>query len=424
VKVLVVGSGGREHALAWKLARSPSVEQVFVAPGNAGTAAIARNVPIPALDVPRLLEFATSEGIDLTVVGPDDALAAGLVDTFEDAGLRVFGPRAADARLESSKSFAKDFMHRHGIPTAAHRGFTDTAEALEYCRGCEYPLVVKADGLALGKGVVIATEFAEAANAVRMCLEEGVFGEAGRRVVIEEFLVGAECSIHALVDGSTYLLLPDCRDHKKAHDGDLGPNTGGMGTLSPSGSVDEAMMARIREEILDPFVAGLAADGIAFKGMLFPGLMITPDGPRVLEFNCRWGDPETQVLVRRLDSDLLPLLEATIDGRLAECAPVWLEEAAACIVLASGGYPGAYAKGKPIDGLEEAVGRAGVEIFHAGTAFDDGRIVTSGGRVLGVTATGPSIASAARSAYAAADLVVFEKMQRRNDIGLPHPVHA
>lgn len=400
------------------------VGSVFVAPGNAGTAEIATNIDIPPLDVPRLLEFAMREGIELTVVGPDDALAAGLVDAFEDAGLRIFGPRAAAARLESSKSFAKDFMHRHGIPTAAHRGFTTTSEALEYCRSCEYPLVVKADGLALGKGVVIATEYAEAANAVRMCLDEGVFGEAGRCVVVEEFLVGAECSIHALVSGPSYLLLPDCRDHKKAHDGDLGPNTGGMGTLSPSGSADAEMIHRIRREILDPFVAGLEADGIDFKGMLFPGLMITPDGPRVLEFNCRWGDPETQVLVRRLESDLLPLLDATIDGTLAGCRPSWSGESAACIVLASGGYPGAYAKGKPIEGLEKAAACDGVEVFHAGTAVVQGRVVTNGGRVLGVTATGVSIAAAARSAYNAADLVVFENMQRRNDIGLPHSLPA
>lgn len=416
-RILVTGSGGREHALAWKLSRSPLVEKIFIAPGNAGTAQVGENVSIAAEDVAGLVEFAKANHIDFTVVGPDDALAAGVVDAFEAAGLKIFGPRKAAARLESSKAFAKDFMHRHGIPTADYREFTDSAAALDFCSAAKYPLVVKADGLALGKGVVIAQTPAEAEAAVRSCLVDGAFGEAGKRIVIEEFLEGVECSIHALVDGFSYLLLPDCRDHKRAFDGNKGPNTGGMGTISPSGSVDDALSARICREILDPFLAGIQKDGIPFRGMLFPGLMLTAEGPKVLEFNCRWGDPETQVLVRRLKSDLLPLLEATAGGKLSEIHPEWDSRAAFCVILASGGYPGSYEKGKPISGLEAAAGLDGVEIFHAGTRMQDGGVVTNGGRVLGVTAIGATLAEARVSAYEAADRISFDGLQRRNDIG-------
>ena len=416
-RVLVTGSGGREHALAWKLSQSPEVEKIYAAPGNAGTALVGENVPIAAEDVEKLVEFAKANRIDFTVVGPDDALAAGVVDAFEAAGLKIFGPRANAARLESSKAFAKEFMRRHGIPTADYREFTDSTEALDFCRASKYPLVVKADGLALGKGVIIAQNLAEAEAAVRSCLVEGAFGAAGKRIVIEEFLEGVECSIHALVDGSSYLLLPDCRDHKKAFDGNLGPNTGGMGTISPSGSVDEALRARICREILDPFLAGIQKDGLAFRGMLFPGLMLTAEGPKVLEFNCRWGDPETQVLVRRLKSDLLPLLEATVEGTLAASAPEWDERAAVCVILASGGYPGSYEKGKPISGLESAGELGDVVVFHAGTKAQDGQILTNGGRVLGVTALGQNLAGARSLAYQAADGISFDGIQRRNDIG-------
>lgn len=415
-RILVTGSGGREHALAWKLSRSPGVEKIFIAPGNAGTALVGENVPIAAGDVDKLVDFARANFIDFTVVGPDDALAAGVVDAFEAAGLKIFGPRKAAARLESSKAFAKDFLRRHGIPTADFREFLDSAAALDFCREANYPLVVKADGLALGKGVVIAQTRPEAEAAVRSCLVDGVFGEAGRRIVIEEFLDGVECSIHALVDGSFYLLLPDCRDHKRAFDGNTGPNTGGMGTISPSGSVDDALLGRIRSEILDPFLAGIQKDGIPFRGMLFPGLMLTAEGPKVLEFNCRWGDPETQVLVRRLMSDLLPLLEATVEGTLSTIEPEWDLRAAVCVVLASGGYPGAYEKGKPISGLEAAAAD-GVEIFHAGTGVLDGRVATNGGRVLGVTSLGTTLAEARGAAYKAADRIFFDGLQRRNDIG-------
>jgi phosphoribosylamine--glycine ligase len=416
-RILVTGSGGREHALAWKLAQSPEVEKIYAAPGNAGTAPLGENVAIAAEDVEKLVEFAKSQGIDFTIVGPDDALAAGVVDAFQKAGLKIFGPPAAAARLESSKAFAKEFMRRHGIPTADYREFTDCAEALDFCRSAKYPLVVKADGLALGKGVIIAQNLDEAEGAVRMCLEDGAFGAAGKRIVVEEFLEGVECSIHALVDGSSYLLLPDCRDHKKAFDGNTGPNTGGMGTISPSGSVDEALRARICREVLDPFLAGIQKDGIAFRGMLFPGLMLTAEGPKVLEFNCRWGDPETQVLVRRLSSDLLPLLEATADGTLSEVRPEWDERAAVCVILASGGYPGSYEKGKAISGLESAGELTDVMVFHAGTKAQAGQILTNGGRVLGVTALGANLTEARALAYGAADRISFEGVQRRNDIG-------
>ena len=416
-RVLVTGSGGREHALAWKLAQSPQIEKLYAAPGNSGTAPLGENVAIAAEDVEKLVEFAKTNRIDFTIVGPDDALAAGVVDAFQKAGLKIFGPPAAAARLESSKAFAKEFMRRHGIPTADYREFTDCAEALDFCRSAKYPLVVKADGLALGKGVIIAQNLAEAEGAVRMCLEDGAFGAAGKRIVVEEFLEGVECSIHALVDGSSYLLLPDCRDHKKAFDGNLGPNTGGMGTISPSGSLDEALRARICREILDPFLAGIQKDGIAFRGMLFPGLMLTAEGPKVLEFNCRWGDPETQVLVRRLSSDLLPLLEATADGTLSEVSPEWDACVAVCVILASGGYPGSYEKGQVISGLDAAGELEGVKVFHAGAKAVDGQIVTSGGRVLGVTALGATLDEARRQGYLAADRIFFDGIQRRNDIG-------
>ena len=417
MKILVIGSGGREHALLWKLAQSPRVTSLLCAPGNAGTAQLAANHPVAATDLPGLVALAKSEKVDLTVVGPDDPLAAGIVDLFEREGLRVFGPRAAAARLESSKSFAKEFMVRHGIPTAASHTFSDSAAALAHCAAARYPLVVKADGLALGKGVVIAQTLAEAEEAVRQAMVEKVFGAAGDTVVIEEFLTGPECSLHALVDGKGYVLFPDAKDHKRALDGDQGLNTGGMGTISPSRVVDAAMNDRVRREVLDRFVTGLAAEGLPFSGMLFPGLMMTPDGPKVLEFNCRFGDPETQSLMRRLKSDLLDLIEATIDGKLSSAAPEWDTRAAVCVVLASGGYPGAIEKGKVISGLEAAQAEPDVVVFHAGTAAKDGSVVTNGGRVLGVTALGATLEEARAKAYAAADKISFEGKQLRRDIG-------
>ncbi len=418
--VLVVGGGGREHALVWKLRQSPRIRRILCAPGNAGTAALAENFPVKASDLDGLVDLAKREHAGLVVVGPDDPLAAGLVDRLQAAGIRAFGPTAAAAQLEASKSFAKDFMRRHGIPTARAEKFTDFTAACDHARGQKYPLVVKADGLALGKGVTIAAEFGEAEAALREALVDGVFGAAGRTVVIEEFLSGRECSVHALVDGRCWLLFPDARDHKRALDGDRGPNTGGMGTLSPSGRVDDALRTRIEKEILAPFVRGLAADGLDFRGMLFPGLMLTADGPKVLEFNARFGDPETQVLLPRLRTDLLDLLEATIDGELADARPQWDPRAACCVVMASGGYPGKYATGMTIAGLAAAA-EAGAVVFHAGTAMNGDHVATAGGRVLGVTALGETPAAAVSGAYRAVGLIGFEKAAWRTDIGAPDP---
>lgn len=417
MKLLLIGSGSREHALLWKLKQNPRITECYVAPGNAGTGTMAVNVPIEATNIAGLLQFAQEKKIDLTIVGPDDPLAAGIVDQFQQAGLRIFGPTAAAARFEASKSFAKDFMKRHGIPTAASETFTSSEKASDYVRQAKYPLVVKADGLALGKGVIIAQSAEEALTAIKDMMEEKVFGAAGETVVIEEFLTGPECSLHALIDGKNYLLFPDARDHKRALDGDQGLNTGGMGTISPSGlGVTKSMRARLHEEIFVPFLSGLADEKIKFQGMLFPGLIITKEGPKVLEFNARFGDPETQVLMRRLHSDLLELLEATIDEKLDTVSPWWDQRPAVCVVLASGGYPGSIEKGKQITGFEN-VTDPNVVVFHAGTKQVEENIVTNGGRVLGVTALGRTLEEARQAAYAAADQIQFEGKQFRRDIG-------
>jgi phosphoribosylamine--glycine ligase len=348
-------------------------------------------------------------------VGPDDALAAGVVDRFTEAGLRIFGPTQAAARLESSKVFAKEFMQRHGIPTARSGHFTTSSEARAFAESMSLPVVLKADGLALGKGVIIAQTRAEVELAITQIMDERKFGDAGKAIVIEEFLEGPECSIHALVDGESYLLFPSAQDHKRALDNDEGLNTGGMGTYSPVPQLTPALEAQVRTQVLDRFIAGLKADGLAYKGMLFPGLMLTKDGIKVLEFNCRFGDPETQVLLARLDSDLLDLLEATIDGTLARQEPRWKPGSAVCVIAASGGYPEAYESGKIIAGLDEAAAHA--VVFHAGTRLDGGTLKTAGGRVLGLTATGADLQEARAKAYAAADLVHFEGMFFRRDIG-------
>ena len=414
MKILVLGSGGREHALCWKLKQSPRVTAVFCAPGNGGIAEVATCVPHKISEHDALVAFAKSEGIGLTVVGPDDALAAGIVDRFQSEGLRVFGPTQSAARLESSKVFAKEFMFRHGIPTAASGQFSSAQEARAFAAKMNTPIVVKASGLALGKGVIIAATRAEADAAIREIMEERKFGDAGAEVVIEEFLEGEECSIHALVDGRSFLLFPSAQDHKRALDGDQGLNTGGMGAFSPADKVlPPALEQQVRVEVLERFVAGARADGLDFRGMLFPGLMITKDGPKVLEFNCRFGDPETQVLLTRLESDLVDLLEATIDQRLDAVSARWKPEAAVCVIMASGGYPGAYAGGKTITGLEKADAR----VFHAGTYKDGGDFVTAGGRVLGVTALAPTLAQARDRAYSAVKQISFEGAQYRTDIG-------
>ncbi len=413
MKVLVIGSGGREHALIWKLRQSLRVTEIFCAPGNGGISQIAECVPLKISDHDALVKFASERGIDLTVVGPDDALAAGIVDRFQSEGLRIFGPTQSGARLESSKVFAKEFMLRHGIPTAASGQFSNADEARAFVVKMSAPIVVKASGLALGKGVVIAETHAEADAAIREIMEERKFGDAGAEVVIEEFLVGEECSIHALVDGRSYLLFPSAQDHKRALDGDRGLNTGGMGTFSPASKVlPPALEEKVRTEVLDRFIVGLKADGLAYRGMLFPGLMITKDGIKVLEFNCRFGDPETQVLLTRLESDLVDLLEATIDQRLSSVTANWRPDVAVCVILASGGYPGSYAGGKRITGLE----KSDATVFHAGTKREGGDFLTAGGRVLGVTALAPTLAEAQERAYAAVAGIQFEGMQFRSDI--------
>ena len=363
-----------------------------------------------------LVRFAREEKIDLTVVGPDDALAAGIVNVFQQNGLRIFGPTQSAARLESSKIFAKEFMQRHGIPTARSGQFDDSDAANRFCQKLGYPLVIKADGLALGKGVIIARNADEAAKTLYRVMERGQFGDAGRRVVIEEFLQGEECSIHALVDGKNYVLFAGAQDHKQIFDGDKGPNTGGMGAYSPAPILSEEMLARVRGEIMEPFMQGLTRDGLDFRGLLFPGLMITRDGPKVLEFNCRFGDPETQALLPRLKNDLVDLLEATMDGTLAQQNLTWDDRAAVCVVMASAGYPDSYEKGKEISGLDEFANAEDLIVFHAGTRAENGKTLTSGGRVLGVTALGSDVRAAREKAYDAVARISFEGAHFRRDI--------
>jgi phosphoribosylamine--glycine ligase len=420
MKVLILGSGGREHALAWKLKQSPRVSTIFCAPGNGGMGNLATCVPIKIQEHAKLIEFAKKERIALTVVGPDDALANGIVDAFQAAGLRIFGPTQAAARLESSKVFAKEFMQRHGIPTARSGHFTKSADALEFARKMPLPLVVKADGLALGKGVIIAQTYEQAAQAIREIMDERRFGDAGNAIVLEEFLEGPECSIHALVDGTSYLLFPGAQDHKRALDNDLGLNTGGMGTYSPIPQLTPELEQAVRSEVMDRFIAGLHADGLLYRGMLFPGLILTASGIKVLEFNCRFGDPETQVLLSLLATDLADLLDATIDGTLSTQQATWKPGSAVCVIMASGGYPEAYPTGKPITGLDAAEEHA--VVFHAGTRKEGSELVTSGGRVLGVTALGHTLVAARKNAYAAVAQIQFEGAHFRQDIankGLP-----
>ena len=418
MKILVIGSGGREHALVWKLKESPRVDRIFCAPGNAGTAQLAENVAISTTDLSALARFARENGVDLTVVGPDDPLAGGIVDLFQAEKLRVFGPTKSAARLESSKSFAKELMRAQKVPTAAASTFSDSAEALRYCEQLKFPAVIKADGLALGKGVVIAPDLATAKSTIDAMMNERRFGDAGRRVVVEEFLRGTECSLHALVDGKNYRLLESARDHKRVFDGDKGPNTGGMGAFSPANNWNPDLQSQFEKEIMQPVLRGLLKEGITFRGLLYPGLMITGEGARVLEFNCRFGDPETQAILPRMKSDLLPLLEATIDGRIDDHSIEWDERAAVTVVLASGGYPGKYETGKPISGLDDAARIDGVEVFHAGTRRVNSEILTAGGRVLAVTALGPTVEAPRSRAYDAVSRIHFEGCHYRRDIAL------
>ena len=419
MKILVVGSGGREHALAWKFSQSPRAERIFCAPGNGGTEQVAENVPIAAKDLAGLVRFARDEQIDLTVIGPDDPLAAGVVDLFEGAGLRVFGPNCAAARLESSKIFAKEIMRKCHIPTALAGAFSKSDEARSFCGRLQFPIVIKADGLALGKGVIIAQDCDEATAAINEMMNEGKFGDAGRRIVVEEFLRGTECSVHALVSGGTYRMLATARDHKRAFDGDQGPNTGGMGAVSPADNWSTQAQEAFDEEVMRPLAQGLMRSGIAFCGLLFPGLMMTAEGPRVLEFNCRFGDPETQAILPRLKTDLLELVEATIDGTLDELTIEWDERPAVTVVLASGGYPGSYEQGKPISGLADCAQLEHVHLFHAGTRRENDGVLTAGGRVLAVTALGDTVALARERAYAAVARINFEGCHYRRDIAVP-----
>src|SRR5438067_9511773 len=400
MKILVIGSGGREHALAWKLRQSPQAERIFCALGNAGTSEIAENVAIPPTDLKGLARFAKQNRVGLTVVGPDDPLAAGIVDLFAVEKLRAFGPTKSAARIEASKVFAKELMRARNIPTAEASTFSDSSEALRYCERAKFPVVIKADGLALGKGVIVAADAATARSAIDEMMNQRRFGDAGRRIVIEELLRGTECSLHALVDGNNYLLLESARDHKRAFDGDKGPNTGGMGAFSPANNWNSKLQAKFEAQIMRPLLRGLLQEGINFRGLLYPGLMITSEGPHVLEFNCRFGDPETQALLPRMKSDLLPLLESTIDGKINTCAVEWDTRAAVTVVLASAGYPGKYETGKPISGLNDAA-KQDVQIFHAGTKCANGKIRTAGGRVLAVTALGSTIKEARERAYEA-----------------------
>ena len=418
MKILVIGSGGREHALAWKLKQSSGIDRIFCAPGNAGTARIAENVAISVSDLPALVRFAKENRVGLTVVGPDDPLAAGIVDLFLAEGLRIFGPSKAAARIESSKIFAKELMRKEGIPTARAGTFDRSDDAIRFCDELRFPIVIKADGLALGKGVVIAPDAESARSTIDDMMNQGRFGEAGRRVVVEEFLRGTECSLHALVDGKNYRLLESARDHKRALDGDVGPNTGGMGAFSPANNWSSKLQSQFEEEIMRPVLGGLLAEGITFRGLLYPGLMITEAGVRVLEFNCRFGDPETQAILPRMKSDLLPVLEATIDGKIDNYSIEWEQRPAVTVVLTSGGYPGKYETGKRISGLDEAVKLDGLEIFHAGTQQLSGEIVTAGGRVMAVTALGSTIAEARSRAYETVARIHFENCHYRRDIAL------
>src|SRR5438552_9625772 len=418
MRILVVGSGGREHALVWKLRQSPHTERSFCAPGNAGTAEIGENVAIPASDLEALVRFAKENRVDLTVIGPDDPLAAGIVDLFAAEKLRAFGPTKFAARVEASKIFAKELMHAQKIPTAESGTVYDSNEALRYCERLKFPVVIKADGLALGKGVVIADDAATARSTIDEMMNQGRFGDAGQRIVIEELLRGTECSLHALVDGSNYLLLESARDYKRALDGDQGPNTGGMGAFSPANNWDSKLQSQFETEIMQPLLRGLLQQRVEFRGLLYPGLIITTDGARVLEFNCRFGDPETQALLPRMKSDLLPLLEATIDGTIDQCAIEWDTRATVTVVLTSAGYPGKYETGKPISGLDDAVKLEDVRIFHAGTKRDAGEIKTAGGRVLAVTALGSTLEAARARAYEAVSRIHFENCHYRRDIAL------
>lgn len=421
MKVLVVGSGGREHALVWKISRSPHfashVSRIYCAPGNAGIARIAETVDIKAEDIEGLLSFAKEERIDLTVVGPEVPLTLGIADEFEKAGLRIFGASKKAAEIEGSKAFSKALMRKYGIPTAEYEVFTDRDKAVSYLKKRGTPIVVKASGLAAGKGVIVALTLEEAVDAVNMIMGDKAFGSAGDEVVIEEFLEGEEVSLLAFTDGKTVLPMPSAQDHKRAYDGDQGPNTGGMGVYSPAPGLTEELLERVMREIMLPTVKGMASEGRPYKGILYAGLMMTHKGTKVLEYNARFGDPETQPLMMRMKSDIIEVMEAVIDGKLEDIAIEWDERASVCVVMAAGGYPGDYRKGDEIKGLDETAMMHDVMVFHAGTVLKDGKVATNGGRVLGVTALGTGIKEAIDTAYQAVSKIAWDGVHYRKDIG-------
>ena len=415
MRVLVIGSGGREHALAWKIAQSPLVKKVFCAPGNAGTANVAENIDIPSDNVDALLQFATVTGIGLTVVGPEQPLVKGLVDSFEESGLRVFGPSQRAAEIEGSKVFCKDLMKKYGIPTARYESF-DSPDQVKLFTKEDEPVVVKASGLAAGKGVILCSNAEEARSAVQSIMQEKAFGNAGDQVVVEEFLTGQEVSLLAFTDGKTVLPLDSAQDHKAAFDGDKGPNTGGMGAYSPALVFTEELKQQVIDEIMIPTVRAMAKEGRYYRGILYAGLMLTESGPKVLEFNARFGDPETQPIMMRIKNDIVPIFEACIDGTLAKQSLQWRQEPTVCVVMAAKGYPSSYEKGKEISGLNSDENRQAV-VFHAGTKLENGKVLTNGGRVLGVTALGSDINQAIKNAYSAVDKIKWDGVHYRKDIG-------
>ena len=415
MKVLVVGSGGREHALCWKIAQRPDTE-VYVAPGNIGMVDVATLVNIKVDDIAGLVDFAKAEGIDLTVVGPELPLTLGIVDAFQEAGLACFGPNKAAAKLEGSKAFSKELMKKYGIPTAAFDTFTDVDKAKAFVDEIGVPCVVKADGLAAGKGVIICMTREEADKAIEDMLTDHAFGDASATIVIEEYMVGPEVSVLAFADGKSVLPMVSAQDHKRIFDGDKGPNTGGMGAYSPAPVYTEALSAEVNKTIIEPTIAAMAAEGTPFTGILYTGLMLTEKGPRVLEYNVRFGDPETQPIMVRMKSDIVALFQACVDGKLDEATLEWHDEAAVCVIMASGGYPASSEKGVPIHGLDDIAAEEAI-VFHSGTVEKDGEIVTNGGRVLGVTAKDATIKGAIDKAYAAVEKINFDHMQFRRDIG-------
>ena len=417
MKVLIVGSGGREHAIAWSVAKSPKVDKIYCAPGNAGIAEFAECVNIKAMEFDKLVAFAKENAIDLTIIGMDDPLVGGVVDAFESEGLRVFGPRKNAAIIEGSKAFSKDLMKKYKIPTAAYENFTDPDEAIKYLETAKMPIVLKADGLALGKGVLICNTLEEAKEGVKTLMLDKQFGDAGNEIVIEEFMTGREVSVLAFCDGKTIKCMTSAQDHKRAKDGDQGLNTGGMGTFSPSPFYNDEVEAFCEKYVYQSTIDAMASEGRPFTGILFTGLMITEDGPKVLEYNARFGDPEAQVVLPRMKNDIIDVMEACIDGKLSDVELEFEDNAAVCVVLASDGYPEKYDKGFEIKGVDTVKDKDGYYVFHAGTKFDGDKIVTNGGRVLGVVAKGENLKAARANAYKATEWIDFANKYKRNDIG-------